>query len=270
MELTFPQLPEHPAPEKPPRTFTYELPAQNASPEAPSQTSRSNNSECTDSGEKRKSPEQCRSSRQSSPKLSRLSPWSDIDTDPTLPERIDKSRPLGVMHSLESLSFKERQSSDEGHSTIGYRSRSMSSDVVDESEPRVPVPLPRKRMNPLKKQQAIPDQIIVDNQQSSVDTTDSGIFSPGIKAQMSSDTNPPTSPLVTSRFSSYDQESVDSPSFAHCLASESSLSETEDDRKPQVKSSGGFFRKRKAAHSRSAEEKHSATSAGNCFNLQCF
>lgn len=261
---TFSQLPVEPPPEKPPRVFTYESPSRTLSPEVEIKyVSKCQNGGCADPNNEETPPEQQRSTRLPSPKvLPRISPWSDIDPEPALPVRIDKSRPIGLQQ-FEPLNFKERQSSDEGHSTTGYRSRSISSDVMDDSESHPPVPLPRKRINPLKKQEALPDQNPVDIQQASVETTDSGVYSPVMKTDLSLDTNPPASPLTVSRLSSNEQEFVDSPSFAPCLASESSLSETDEER-------SYFFRKRKTVHSRSAEDKCSATSAGNDFDFESF
>ncbi|GFS31857.1 synaptotagmin-like protein 5 [Trichonephila inaurata madagascariensis] len=189
-----------------------------------------------------------------SPKLlPRVSPWNGIDPEPTIPMRVDKSRSFGSVQQYdysEQLSYRERQSSDEGHCTLGFRSRSTSSEVIDESESLAPVPLPRKRLSPLKKQQAIPEPSPVEKQQSSVDTVDSGVFSPGLKMEGSIDTTAPPSPLISSRLSSVEQEVVSitpnrsSPIIQQCT-SESSSSENEEERKapPPPRSSDILFRK---------------------------
>ncbi|KAG8178559.1 hypothetical protein JTE90_023251 [Oedothorax gibbosus] len=187
--------------------------------------------------------------------LPRVSPWNGIDPEPTIPRRIDHSRPLGTAYQYESCSenhaHRERQSSDEGHCTIGCRSRSTSSEVIDESETLTPVPLPRKRLSPLKKQQAVPEPSAVENQQSSVDTVDSGVFSPGLKLESSIDTTAPSSPLAVSRLSSVEQEPMQKPYrpplLAQSLTKESSSSEEDTDTKPAdivtPKSSENMFRK---------------------------
>ncbi|XP_054721366.1 uncharacterized protein LOC129231143 [Uloborus diversus] len=206
--------------------------------------------------------------------LPRVSPWNGIDPEPTIPVRVDKSRPFGTVHEFSDPSpFRERQSSDEGHCTIGYRSRSTSSEIIDESENLAPVPLPRKRLSPLKKQQAVPEPNPVDHQQSSVDTTDSGVCSPGLKAEGLIDANIPSSPRVAQKFTSIEQDpanfSSNRPSsFAQHLASESSLSESDKEQQGEsnLKSNGILFRKvtlrkrKSTSGTRSVVKKHSIAS----------
>lgn len=221
----------------------------------------------------------------SSPKvLPRVSPWNGIDPEPTIPRRVDQSRPFGAAqqyeYSLENYAYRERQSSDEGHCTIGCRSRSTSSEVIDESENLNPVPLPRKRLSPLKKQQAVPEPSAVENQQSSVDTVDSGVFSPGLKLENSIDGTAPPSPLAVSRLSSVEQETAAEipsnrpPLLAQCLAKGSSSSENEAENQPAnplpTKSSDALFRKvtlkkrKYGSGPKALKDKRSATlSAGN-------
>ncbi|XP_015909187.1 uncharacterized protein [Parasteatoda tepidariorum] len=192
--------------------------------------------------------------------LPRVSPWNGIDPEPTIPVRVDKSRPLGTIDYPAPSNFRERQSSDEGHSTIGCRSRSTSSEVVDENDP---VPLSRKRLSPLKKQQAIPEKSPVENQQSSVD---SGVCSPEQKVD-----NFVASPLAASTHLS--TETVECPSnrprlFAQRLVNRSSSdSEIESEEGAPNKKSDILFRKvtlkkRKASPCiKPLEKKHSAASA---------
>lgn len=217
-----------------------------------------------------------------SPKvLPRVSPWNGIDPEPTIPRRVDQSRPFAQQYeySLENYAYRERQSSDEGHCTIGCRSRSTSSEVIDESENLNPVPLPRKRLSPLKKQQAVPEPSAVENQQSSVDTVDSGVFSPGLKLENSIDGTAPPSPLAVSRLSSVEQETAESPSnrpplLVQCLAKGSSSSENEAESQPAnplpTKNSDALFRKvtlkkrKYGSGPKGLKDKRSATlSAGN-------
>lgn len=213
----------------------------------------------------------------SSPKvIPRVSPWNGIDPEPSIPRR--RSRPLAqhFEYSLEAVTYRERQSSDEGHCTIGCRSRSTSSEVLDDN--LSPVPLPRKRLSPLKKQQAVPEPSAVENQQSSVDTVDSGVFSPGLKLENSIDGTAPPSPLAVSRLSSVEQETIENPSnrpplLAQCLAKGSSSSENEAEILPAplpAKSSDTLFRKvtvkkrRYGSGPKALKDKRSATlSAGN-------
>ncbi|KAF8785627.1 Synaptotagmin-like protein 4 like protein [Argiope bruennichi] len=241
-------------PQKPPRSFQYEQSREEFLHEDKTDSSENEVKETTNetsrSGEVNQTTE---TNHKQSPKvLPRISPWNGIDPEPTIPIRVDKSRSFRSLQQYEiseQSSYRERQSSDEGHCTLGFRSRSTSSEVMDDSENLTPVPIPRKRLSPLKKQQAIPEPSSVEKQQSSVDTVDSGVFSPGLKMESSIDNTAPPSPLTSSRLSSTEHESIDSPSnrpspFAHRSSSESSSSENEEKHPaPPVKTSDVLFRK---------------------------
>ncbi|GIY66868.1 synaptotagmin-like protein 4 [Caerostris darwini] len=233
-------------PQKPPRLFQYEQPQDDVVPEYKTDVSSAEIKQIT--VEVYPQPTECNSNQ--SPKIiPRISPWNGIDPDPTIPLRVDKSRSFGSVHQYdysEQCNYRERQSSDEGNSTLGFRSRSTSSEVVDESDSLTPVPLPRKRLSPLKKQQAIPEPSAVEKQHSSVDTVDSGVFSPGLKMESSIDTTAPPSPLTTSRLSSVEHENADRTApFEQRPTFDSSSSENEDECQPPLpaKSSDTLFRK---------------------------
>ncbi|GBM11292.1 Synaptotagmin-like protein 4 [Araneus ventricosus] len=241
-------------PQKPPRSFQYELSREDIQHEDkadfPVNEVKETTVETSCSGDVNQPAE---SNQKQSPKvLPRVSPWNGIDPEPTIPMRVDKSRSFRSLQQYEvsdQYSYRERQSSDEGHCTLGFRSRSTSSEVMDDSENLTPVPVPRKRLSPLKKQQAIPEPSSVEKQQSSVDTVDSGVFSPGLKMESSIDNTAPPSPLASSRLSSIEHETIDSPSnrpspFAHRSTSESSSSENEEEHPaPPAKNSDVLFRK---------------------------
>ncbi|GFT51355.1 synaptotagmin-like protein 4 [Nephila pilipes] len=243
-------------PQKPPRSFQYEQSRETVEHEGKidciGTEMKENATEISSSGNV-DNPSSEKNHNQSPKLLPRVSPWNGIDPEPTIPMRVDKSRSFGSVQQQDlsdQYSYRERQSSDEGHCTLGFRSRSTSSEVIDESETLAPVPLPRKRLSPLKKQQAIPEPSPVEKQQSSVDTVDSGVFSPGLKMGSSIDTIAPPSPLIASRLSSVEQEIVDStpnrPSpFVQQCTSESSSGENEEEHEapPAPRSSDVLFRK---------------------------
>ncbi|KFM63564.1 Synaptotagmin-like protein 5, partial [Stegodyphus mimosarum] len=266
-------------PEKPPRSFEYEHSQENLLSENKNEVSDSEAAKEADSNIRARKLLEKQMENTPDDILPKISPWNGIDPEPTIPARVDKSRPLGSVQQYdysEISTYRERQSSDEGHCTIGYRSRSTSSEVIDDGENHVPVPLPRKRHTPLKKQEAVPESKPVDNQQSSVETTDSDVCSPGfLKSEGAIDANAPTSPAAVTRLSSTEHEADSSnrpPAFAQCLASESSMSETDDEHRLPTKSSTVLFRKvtlkkkKPMPDPKSVEEKHSATSADESGN----
>ncbi|CAL1261374.1 unnamed protein product [Larinioides sclopetarius] len=241
-------------PQKPPRSFQYELSREDIQhedkPDFLVNEVKETTVETSCSEDVNQSAES--NQKQSSKVLPRVSPWNGIDPEPTIPMRVDKSRSFRSLQQYEvseQYSYRERQSSDEGHCTMGFRSRSTSSEVMDDSENLTPVPVPRKRLSPLKKQQAIPEPSSVEKQQSSVDTVDSGVFSPGLRMESSLDNTAPPSPLASSRLSSIEHETIDSPTnrpspFAHRSTSESSSSENEEEHPaPPPKNSDVLFRK---------------------------